>query len=57
MIMLLILSLIAPSNTYNAWTDTGVHLIIDDNGTPNNFDDDFIIDWETNRQFKISIQD
>ena len=31
-------------NVYNAYTDTK-HLMISDNGTPGDLDDDFICDW------------
>jgi hypothetical protein len=40
-------------NCYSAYTETGIHLIISDNGTPGDFDDDFICDWETNITFSI----
>ena len=41
---------------YSAWTEDGIHLILSDNGTPDDIDDDFICDWETNREFTISIR-
>lgn len=44
-------------NVYSAWTDDGIHLMISDNGTPEDFDDDFVCDWETNRDFTIIICD
>lgn len=47
----------ATPTIYNAWTDTGIHLMMSDNGTPDNFDDDFVIDWEDNRQFKVTVFD
>lgn len=40
-------------NCYSAYTENGIHLIISDNGTPADFDDDFICDWETNVSFSI----
>lgn len=40
-------------NCYSAYTENGIHLIISDNGTPGDFDDDFICDWETNITFSI----
>lgn len=40
---------------YEAWTDTGIHLMMSDNGTPDNLEDDFVVDWEDNREFKITV--
>ena len=42
-------------NCYSAYTENGIHLIISDNGTPGELDDDFICDWETNVPFSISL--
>lgn len=42
---------------YSAWTDTGIHLIMSDNGTPDIFDDDVVIDWEDNRNFTVKVYD
>ena len=44
-------------DVYSAWTQDGLHLMISDAGTPGNYDDDFICDWETNREFTITIHD
>lgn len=44
-------------NVYSAWTEDGLHLMISDAGTPGNYEDDFICDWETNRDFIITIHD
>jgi len=41
---------------YEAWTDTGVHLMMSDNGTDTP-EDDIVIDWETNRDFEIIVND
>ena len=46
----------AEPNVYDAWTDTGVHLMMSDNGTDTP-EDDVVIDWETNRQFTIIKED
>lgn len=43
-------------NVYEAWTDTGVHLMMSDNGTDTP-EDDIVIDWETNRDFEIIVND
>lgn len=40
---------------YSAWSESGIHLILSDNGTPDDVEDDFICDWETNREFTIDI--
>lgn len=34
-----------PMDLYEAWTDTGIHVVMSDNGTET-MDDDFIVDWE-----------
>lgn len=44
-------------NVYSAWTDDGMHLMISDNGTPDDLEDDFICDWEDNREFTVTIYD
>lgn len=44
-------------NVYSAWTEDGIHLMISDAGTPGYYEDDFICDWETNRDFAITIHD
>ena len=45
-------------NVYSAWTeDDTIHLMISDNGTPDNLEDDFICDWEDNRDFTVTIYD
>ena len=41
---------------YEAWTDTGIHLMMSDNGTTTP-EDDIVIDWEDNRQFTIIKED
>lgn len=44
-------------DVYTAWTDHGYHLMICDNGTPEDLEDDFICDWEDNRDFTIIVND
>lgn len=44
-------------DVYSAWTQDGLHLMISDAGTPGNYEDDFICDWETNRDFAITVND
>ena len=44
------------SNTYSVWSED-VHLIMDDNGTPDDYDDDWVVDWETNREVIVTILD
>lgn len=46
----------AEPSIYEAWTDTGVHLMMSDNGTDTP-EDDIVIDWETNRKFTIIKED
>lgn len=45
------------ASVYNVWTGPGLHLVMSDNGTPGNYDDDFVVDWEDNRQVKVTILD
>ena len=47
----------AAGDVYSAWTEDGMHLMISDNGTPEDLEDDFICDWEDNRVFTITIED
>lgn len=60
---LLIIAGVADVNTrkvepsiYEAWTDTGIHLMMSDNGTDTPEDDE-VIDWEDNREFTIIKED
>ena len=46
----------AEPSIYEAWTDTGIHLMMSDNGTETP-EDDIVIDWETNRDFEIIVND
>lgn len=45
------------TQAYDAWTSTGYHLILSDNGTPEDVEDDWIIDWEDNRDFTVTVND
>lgn len=49
----------APADrTYSVWSEADtIHLIMSDNGTPYDFDDDWVVDWETNREFTVTILD
>ena len=43
---------------YSVWSEGDkVHLIMCDNGTPDDFDDDWVVDWETNRGFHVEVWD
>lgn len=46
----------SPMDLYEAWTDTGIHLMMSDNGTDTP-EDDIVIDWETNREFQIYVKE
>ena len=37
-------------SVYDTWTGPNLHLIMSDNGTPDDFGDDWVIDWEDNRE-------
>lgn len=43
---------------YSVWSEGDrIHLIMCDNGTPDDFDDDWVVDWETNRDFHVEVYD
>lgn len=43
--------------SYDVWAGPGLHLMMDDNGTPDLYDDDFVCDWETNRTVFTFVMD
>lgn len=45
------------TGVYDVWGAPGLHLIMDDNGTPDDYSDDWVIDYEDNRTVKIAILD
>lgn len=45
------------SQVYNVWADSGLHLMMCDNGTPNDYDDDWVVDWEDNRDVMVLVLD
>lgn len=44
-------------NVYSVWSEPGLHLMMCDNGTPDNYDDDWVVDWEDNREVTVAIHD
>lgn len=58
----LIASLLVPTgqtytdNTYSVWSED-IHLIMSDNGTPYDYDDDWVVDWEDNRKVIVTVLD
>lgn len=42
---------------YDVWAQPGLHLMMSDNGTPDNYDDDWVIDYETNREIMVAVLD
>lgn len=44
-------------NVYSVWAEPGLHLMMSDNGTPDDYDDDWVVDWETNRDIIITVLD
>lgn len=58
----LIASLLVPTgqaytdNTYSVWSED-IHLIMSDNGTPTDYDDDWVVDWEDNREVIVTVLD
>ena len=45
------------SGMYEVWAEPGLHLMMDDNGTPFDYSDDWVVDYEDNRQVAIRILD
>lgn len=45
------------ANVYDVWAAPGLHLMMSDNATPDDFDDDWVIDWETNRDIVVLVLD
>lgn len=42
---------------YDVWAGPGLHIMMSDNGTPEDLDDDFVVDWETNRTVFTFVMD
>lgn len=56
MIATMVISPATQEDTYSVWSED-IHLIMCDNGTPDDYDDDWVVDWETNRIVNIDIID
>lgn len=39
------------------WDGSGTRIFLSDNGTPGNYDDDFVADWENNREAEVFVFD
>lgn len=37
------------NGSYDVYNNEGLHLFINDNGTPTDYSDDWVYDWEDNR--------
>ena len=42
---------------YDVWSAPGLHLAMSDNSTPDDYSDDWVIDYETNRDVMVTILD
>ena len=42
---------------YDVWCDPNLHLMMSDNGTPTDYSDDWVIDWEDNREILVHVLD
>ena len=42
---------------YDVWATPGLHLVMDDNGTPDDYSDDWVIDYEDNRTVRVAVLD
>lgn len=45
------------AGVYDVWASPGLHLVMSDNGTPDDYDDDWVIDYETNRDVMVTVLD
>lgn len=51
------LTAIGGGTVYSVWAEPNLHLMMCDNGTPDNYDDDWVVDWEDNREVTVTIHD
>lgn len=51
------LAAIDGGTVYSVWAEPNLHLMMCDNGTPDNYDDDWVVDWEDNREVTVTIHD
>lgn len=51
------LSALGGGNVYSVWAEPNLHLMMCDNGTPDDFNDDWVVDWEDNRDITVTIHD
>lgn len=42
---------------YEVWGTPGLHLMMDDNGTPDDYSDDWVVDYEDNRDVMVTVLD
>lgn len=42
---------------YSVWAEPGIHLIMSDNSTPDDYSDDWVIDYEDNREVIVTVLD
>ena len=42
---------------YSMWNENGLRIFLDDNGTPGNYEDDWVVDWEDNRDVRVFVLD
>lgn len=42
---------------YDVWASPGLHLMMSDNGTPDDYSDDWVIDYEDNRIVEVAVLD
>lgn len=42
---------------YSVWSEPGLHLMMSDNGTPDDYSDDWVVDWEDNRNVMVTVLD
>ena len=57
-LLLMLLSILHPQpELYSVWAEPGIHIVMCDNGTPADYEDDYVIDWEDNRVVSVYVFD
>lgn len=44
-------------DVYDVWAEPNLHIMMSDNGTPGDYDDDWVVDWEDNREIEVCVID
>lgn len=44
-------------DVYSVWAEPNLHIMMCDNGTPDDPEDDWVVDWEDNRDVTVIVND